>query len=136
MKPLSGLRIMALVGALLGPGLVLTLLHPTTAAPALPDIEPRVDPATHKSYTETIPDSKVQFDMVAIPGGVFLQGSPGVEKDAGSDEQPRHPVRFSSGETPIPEQVPALGEHTDEILAELGRSEEQIAALRAEGAVA
>ena len=35
----------------------------------------------------------------------------------------------------MPESVPGLGEHTDEILAELGRTAEQIAALRASGAV-
>ncbi len=55
---------------------------------------------------------------------------------AGTLRQPRHPVRFASAETPVPEWVPGLGEHTDELLAELGRTEEQIAALRAIGAVA
>ena len=37
---------------------------------------------------------------------------------------------------PVPEQVPGLGEHTDEILAELGRTEADIATLRAAGTVA
>ena len=55
---------------------------------------------------------------------------------AGTVRQPRHPVRFASSETPVPESVPGLGEHTDEILAELGRTADQIAALRASGAVA
>ena len=54
---------------------------------------------------------------------------------AGRLRQPRHPVRFASAETPVPEWVPGLGEHTDEILAELGRTPEQIAALRDGGAV-
>jgi crotonobetainyl-CoA:carnitine CoA-transferase CaiB-like acyl-CoA transferase len=54
---------------------------------------------------------------------------------AGRLRQPRHPVRFASAETPVPESVPGLGEHTDEILAELGRTPEQIQALRASGAV-
>ena len=54
---------------------------------------------------------------------------------AGTVRQPRHPVRFASGETPVPESVPGLGEHTDEILAELGRTAEQIAQLRQAGAI-
>ena len=55
---------------------------------------------------------------------------------AGTIRQPRHPVRFASSETPVPEFVPALGEDTDEILAELGRTADQIAALRQAGTVA
>jgi crotonobetainyl-CoA:carnitine CoA-transferase CaiB-like acyl-CoA transferase len=55
---------------------------------------------------------------------------------AGRVRQPRHPVRFASSPTPVPEQVPGLGEHTDEILAELGRSDAEVAALREAGAVA
>ncbi len=54
----------------------------------------------------------------------------------GRVRQPRHPVRFAASPTPVPEQVPGLGEHTDEILAELGRTEDEVASLRASGAVA
>jgi crotonobetainyl-CoA:carnitine CoA-transferase CaiB-like acyl-CoA transferase len=45
------------------------------------------------------------------------------------------PVRFEAMPTPLVEQVPLLGEHTEEVLAELGRTPEQIAALRDEGAI-
>ncbi|HEY7158339.1 MAG TPA: SUMF1/EgtB/PvdO family nonheme iron enzyme [Gemmataceae bacterium] len=52
-------------------------------------------PATgHKSYSETIPGSKVKFDMVAIPGGAFVMGSPAGEKDRKDDEGPQHPVKI------------------------------------------
>jgi crotonobetainyl-CoA:carnitine CoA-transferase CaiB-like acyl-CoA transferase len=54
---------------------------------------------------------------------------------AGTLRQPRHPVRFASAETPVPEWVPGLGEHTDAILAELGRTADQVAALRDAGVV-
>jgi crotonobetainyl-CoA:carnitine CoA-transferase CaiB-like acyl-CoA transferase len=49
---------------------------------------------------------------------------------AGRVQQPRHPIRFSTAETPIPEMADLLGEHTDEVLAEIGRTPEQILALR------
>jgi formylglycine-generating enzyme required for sulfatase activity len=63
------------------------------AAPVPPETEPRVDPLKHKGYTETLPKSKVTFDLVAIPGGTFLMGSPTDEKGRGADEGPRHPVK-------------------------------------------
>ena len=55
---------------------------------------------------------------------------------AGRLRQPRHPVRFASSPTPVLEQVPVLGEHTDEILAELGRTDAEVRSLREAGAVA
>jgi formylglycine-generating enzyme required for sulfatase activity len=78
--------------------LVLALLPPSAAltAPALrpgPETEPQVDPAPHRTYTDTIPDSKVRFEMVAVPGGVFWMGSPEGEKGRGADEGPQHPVQ-------------------------------------------
>ena len=32
-----------------------------------------------KSYTETIPGTDVNFEMVPIPGGTFMMGSPASE---------------------------------------------------------
>jgi formylglycine-generating enzyme required for sulfatase activity len=55
---------------------------------------PQIDKAEHKSYTEAIPGSDVAFDMVAIPGGVFLMGSPDDEAGRGADEGPLHRVRI------------------------------------------
>jgi formylglycine-generating enzyme required for sulfatase activity len=66
---------------------------------------PRVEKAGHKAYTETIPDSKgVKFDMVAVPGGTFLMGSPPGEKGRTEDEGPQHPVQirpFWMGKTEV-----------------------------------
>jgi formylglycine-generating enzyme required for sulfatase activity len=54
----------------------------------------RAEPARSKfeKYTETIPDSKVTFEMVPIPAGTFLMGSLDSEKGRSEDEGPQHPV--------------------------------------------
>ncbi|MGH7037196.1 MAG: CoA transferase, partial [Stellaceae bacterium] len=54
---------------------------------------------------------------------------------AGPLRQARPAARFSETPAAIRRGAPALGEHTEEILAELGYSATGIAALRAEGAV-
>src|SRR5262245_61228772 len=53
---------------------------------------PQIDRLTHASYSEEIPGSQVKFDMIAIPGGSYLMGSPLVEPGRSKDEGPRHPV--------------------------------------------
>ncbi len=52
---------------------------------------PVVAKATHQGYLEKITD-RVSFEMVAIPGGTFLMGSPATEKGRKEDEGPQHPV--------------------------------------------
>lgn len=46
-------------------------------------------------YTERIPGTDVQFDMVAIPGGTFLMGSPESEPNRRPDEGPVRTVTVS-----------------------------------------
>jgi len=84
-------------GCLLLAGIVTALtvlLSAPSGAVADKNNEPRIDKAEHKSYTETIPDTKFTFDMVAIPGGVYLMGSPKEEKGRGDDEGPQHSVQI------------------------------------------
>ncbi|HEX8201526.1 MAG TPA: SUMF1/EgtB/PvdO family nonheme iron enzyme [Isosphaeraceae bacterium] len=48
-----------------------------------------------KPYAEAIPGTEISFQMVPIPGGQFLMGSPESEADRSEDEGPRHPVRVA-----------------------------------------
>ncbi|WP_250847005.1 formylglycine-generating enzyme family protein [Aquisphaera insulae] len=72
--------------------LSLALAHLSTAvaqepAPATPDAS--------KAYTESIPGTDLKFEMVPIPGGEFVMGSPADEEKRGEDEGPQHPVKIA-----------------------------------------
>jgi crotonobetainyl-CoA:carnitine CoA-transferase CaiB-like acyl-CoA transferase len=54
---------------------------------------------------------------------------------AGPIRQPRHPTRFSETPSSLGGPAPMLGQHTDELLEELGLGE-RIAGLRADRVVA
>ena len=53
----------------------------------------------------------------------------------GNVREPRPPARYSATPTALGRHAPKLDEHTDEVLAELGRTPEQIADLRTRGIV-
>ena len=57
------------------------------------------------------------------------------ECDLGKIRYVGAPVKFSDGECSIRRRAPRLGEHSVEVLAELGYSEEEIAAMKGKGAV-
>ncbi|MDZ4658091.1 MAG: SUMF1/EgtB/PvdO family nonheme iron enzyme [Bythopirellula sp.] len=46
-------------------------------------------------YTVTIPDSEISFEMIPIPGGEFLLGSPDSEADRRQDEGPQVRVKVA-----------------------------------------
>lgn len=50
--------------------------------------------AEMKPYTEVIVGTDIKFDMVPIPGGKFLMGSPETEKGRKPDEGPQHEVEI------------------------------------------
>jgi formylglycine-generating enzyme required for sulfatase activity len=66
--------------------------------------QPRIEPAKHKNYSEPIPGSEVKVEMIAIPGGTFLMGSPASEQGRSEDEGPQHPIKirpFWMGKTEV-----------------------------------
>ena len=56
--------------------------------------QPKIDKLEHKNYVETIPGTEVKFEMIAIPGGTFLMGSPAKKAGRADDEGPQHPVQI------------------------------------------
>jgi crotonobetainyl-CoA:carnitine CoA-transferase CaiB-like acyl-CoA transferase len=100
--------------------------------------------------TMTTAEAMANFDRFKVPCGVVLSTvtlsddphvqAVGLLEDsvhpvAGRLRQPRHPALFGSTPAAVGAGAPMLGEHTDEILGELGMDPEAIAALRASSAV-
>jgi crotonobetainyl-CoA:carnitine CoA-transferase CaiB-like acyl-CoA transferase len=54
---------------------------------------------------------------------------------AGNVKVLRHPIRFGSGQAGVRRMPPELGEHTDEVLQEVGYQKDEISMLRESGAV-
>jgi formylglycine-generating enzyme required for sulfatase activity len=48
-----------------------------------------------KPYVETIPGTQITFEMLPIPGGTFVMGSPAGEDKRKEDEGPQHPVQIA-----------------------------------------
>ncbi len=67
----------------------------TGTAAAFPQ-EPAPASATDmKPYVESIPGTEVKFDLVPIPGGEYVMGSPAEEAKRNEDEGPQHPVKIA-----------------------------------------
>jgi len=54
-----------------------------------------IDQGFMVAYTELIPGTDITFEMIPIPGGEFLLGSPADEADRNSDEGPQIRVRVA-----------------------------------------
>jgi formylglycine-generating enzyme required for sulfatase activity len=68
---------------------VATELHKAIVAASKENSE-----AEMKKYTDTISGSQVMFDMIPIPSGEFLMGSPDSEPKRKPDEGPQHKVKL------------------------------------------
>lgn len=69
---------------------------PATTSPV--DTKAPEAKAKHQSYTESLdgPEGKVTFEMIAVPGGEFVMGSPDSEEGRRKDEGPQVKVRLKA----------------------------------------
>ncbi len=81
----------AALGLALGAALLWQGQGPAAGQGQVPAKLPVVQKAAHQAYVEKLNDD-VSFEMLPIPGGTFLMGSPPNEKGRGDDEGPQHPV--------------------------------------------
>jgi formylglycine-generating enzyme required for sulfatase activity len=68
---------------------------PLQAAEPPADPGDALAPKDMKRYTQKIAGTDVDFDMVPIPGGQFVMGSPPGEKGHKPDEEPQHGVKIA-----------------------------------------
>jgi crotonobetainyl-CoA:carnitine CoA-transferase CaiB-like acyl-CoA transferase len=101
--------------------------------------------------TMTTAQAMARFDALKVPAGVVLSPAAlasdphvqaisllrdSVHPTAGRLRQPRHPAQFGATPAELGHGAPTLGEHTDQLLAELGCDAATVASLRASGVVA
>ncbi len=82
-------------------------------------------------FSMILTPEQVTRDPHAVATGMFVETDHHV---AGRTRLPRHPAQFTTTPATLTGGSPALGEHTDEILTELGLGDE-IAALREKAVV-
>ncbi len=64
------------------------------AAGVLAEDKPAKPADKMEAYTQVIPGTDIKFEMVPIPGGEFLMGSPNSEPHRKADEGPQHKVKI------------------------------------------
>ncbi len=101
-------------------------------------IDMKVEEAIERLAAEDVPCGPVlALDDVATHPQVVASGTlvTSMHPALGRIREPRPPIRFAMTPATIARPAPSLGEHTAEVLAELGITETEIAKLRADGAV-
>ena len=112
-------------------GRIMSACHDAAATMTVAEALDRMD-ALKVPFALVVPPAELHLDAHAQAMGLFEESRHPV---GGRLRQPRHPARFSSTPARLGGPSPMLGEHTDEILAELGRADE-VSELRAAGVVA
>jgi crotonobetainyl-CoA:carnitine CoA-transferase CaiB-like acyl-CoA transferase len=101
-------------------------------------VDMKVDEALERLTAEDVPCGPV-LSLDAIPDHpqVVASGAlvTSVHPTMGRIREPRPPVRFAATPAAIGGPAPALGEHTADVLGELGLSAAEIDELRAKGVV-
>jgi crotonobetainyl-CoA:carnitine CoA-transferase CaiB-like acyl-CoA transferase len=98
---------------------------------------------TQAQATKRFEEQRVPFAMILSPDqltrdehavaiGLFVEDDHHI---VGKTRMPRHPTRFRGTPAELTNHSPGLGEHTDEILAELGHADD-VTRLRESGVVA
>lgn len=62
------------------------------AQPATKQPAPKIKPGDMRPYLEAIGSSSIKFEMMPVPGGEFVMGSPSSEAGRAADEGPPHAV--------------------------------------------
>ena len=86
--PLAGLAVLAAAAAF-------APADDDKAVPPAPVVPTKID-LPPKNFTETIPGSEVKFEMVYVPGGEFVMGSPADEVGRTDDEGPQVRVKVGA----------------------------------------
>src|SRR5437870_3057123 len=96
MRPMKQrlVRIAAIGGLVAVTALLAAVAAPTMRTSLLLAGQPAREADDLKPYTETIAGTDVKFDMLPIPGGKFMMGSPASEKGRNADEGPAHEVQI------------------------------------------
>src|SRR6185436_15192476 len=87
---------------------------------------------------EDVPHARIlkREEVLTDPQVRFIEAiTTSTHPKAGAMQEPRPVGKFSATPSSIRRAAPGLGEHSDEILRELGRSDAEITALRASKAV-
>ena len=107
------------------------LCHAVAANVTMADATERFE-AARLAFAMVTPPEALPDDPHAQAMGLFEEFEHPV---AGRIRMPRHPAQFGATPAQLTRDAPSLGEHTDEVLTELGLAE-RISELRANGVVA
>lgn len=111
---------------------IMDMCYASAAGLTMADATRRFD-AERVPFSMILAPDELPHDPHAVAMGLFEERDHHV---VGRTRLPRHPAQFGATPARLGGPSPALGQHTDELLAELGLDPERVAALRAANVVA